>query len=285
MTGYGRGNNENFVVEIQSVNNRYCTVDVKLPDQLFFFEPKIKEIIKSNICRGKLFVVVKCVGTNNTLVKVGINLKVAEGYLNVLKELGKNFNLKDDLKLSHFITFKDILYQEQSIDKVDTIWLYLEEALLKAIEGLVEMRSSEGRAIYADITNRVGIIEKLLKGIKQQVKGVVHEYRKKLQKRITEIIGNTEGIDLRRLTMEVALYTDKVDITEEITRFESHLDAFKNCLIEEESVGRQLDFLVQELNREANTICGKTGNIKIIHNAVAIKTELEKIREQLQNVE
>ncbi len=286
MTGYGWGGNKYFTIEIQSWNYRYLTIDVKLPEKLLSFESKIKEFVKNRVQRGKVSVIVRDEGIRSIQGKIGVDLKLAQQYLQALRELSTHLGIQDDIRLSHLLRFNAIFYQQEPIEERIPEWNDIKEPLSKALDSLIKMRKTEGKALYTDIAGRIKRIGILVKEIEIKSKELLPEYKKRLTKRISDIVGeNNLIVDPRRLAIEVAFYTDKIDISEELARLMSHLSGLKKSLLGAGVLGRQLDFLLQELNREANTVCSKTDDIRIINYGVEMKSELEKIREQIQNIE
>lgn len=287
MTGYGRAINGPFTVEIQSVNHKFCEISVKTPGCILPMENKIREFVKERVNRGKLYVLVNY---EKTLAATGcarLNYDSAKMMLEALQELGRNLGIKDDLTLSSFISFdKSIWRQEESISlDMETLWTGLEVCLLEAINGVLSMRAIEGEKTKIEITERITLIKEYMVEIEKNAPTVSLEYAGALKKRLKALLGKEKIIDDARLAQEIAIYADKCDITEEIVRTKSHLEQFLSIIDKPEPVGRPLDFLIQELNREINTIGSKANNLSIVRAVLQIKNELEKIREQIQNVE
>ena len=283
MTGYGEGRNESFRVEMRSHNHRFCEILLRLAPELTPLEHRIKEHIKSKISRGRIqaFIAYDLLEKGN----LEIDLGAAERLILRLREVGDSLKLRDDLSLGHLIlATRDILVPKEKGYDLEDLWGHLKEALDRAMSNLLIMRAQEGKGLHGDILGRVKTIRHLLEGIKGRVDEVVVEYKERLLKRVTEL---TEGkrFDQDRLNMEVAIFADKSDITEEVVRLTSHLEQVEQTLGMDGPMGKRLDFLAQELNREMNTIASKTSNVRIIQDAVEMKSELEKIREQLQNIE
>jgi uncharacterized protein (TIGR00255 family) len=284
MTGYGRATNGPFTVEIQSVNHKFCEISVKTPGCILPMENKIRDFIKTRINRGKLYALVNY---DRTLATGGIKLNydLANEMIRALQDLGRNIGLKDDLTLSTLMSFdKSIWRQEESID-MEALWTGLEACLFEAINGVLSMRNIEGEKTKTELLERINLIKEYMVEIEKKAPTVSLEYAEALKKRLKSLIGKEKILDEARLAQEIALYADKCDITEEIVRTKSHIEQFIQLIDKPEPVGRQLDFLVQELNREINTIGSKANNLSIIKAVLQIKNELEKIREQIQNVE
>ncbi len=284
MTGYGRATNGPFTVEIQSVNHKFCEISVKTPGYLLPMENKIRELVKTRINRGKLYALVNY---DRTLATGGIRLNhnLANEMVKALQDLGNNIGLKDDLTLSSLMSFdKSIWRQEESID-MESLWTGLESCLFEAINGVLSMREIEGQKTKAELLERIGLIKEYMVEVEKKAPTVPMEYTEALKKRLKSLIGKEKIMDEARLAQEIAIYADKCDITEEIVRTKSHIEQFLQLIDKPEPVGRPLDFLIQELNREINTIGSKANNLSIVKAVLQIKNELEKIREQIQNVE
>jgi len=287
MTGYGKGlaGNKKFAteVEIKSVNSRFFEVYLKLPSALTAFDYELREIIKSKIKRGKINAVItlKRNGQENGLISIDpTKLKNHIALLNKIKSAAK---IKDSIKLEDILVNKDIFASEEA--KIGTTdFSIIKSALNKALVDLNRMKKNEGAVLSKDIMLRATNIEKSIASIEKEFRKSIKDYFINLQKRASELISSAE-IDRERLNLELALLADRADITEECVRLKSHLNFFKTTLKNEQEPGRKLNFLCQEINREANTISSKSVSTVIIHKAVHIKEEVEKIREQIQNIE
>jgi len=291
MTGYGRATNGPFTVEIQSVNHKFCEISVKTPGVILPMENKIREFVKARVNRGKLYVMLNYDRTlsaagNTSVGNTRLNYDSARVTLEALQELGRNLGLKDDITLSSFMSFdRSIWRQEESID-LETLWIGLEACILEAINGVLSMRDTEGEKTKTEILERITLIKEHMVEVEKKAPTVSLEYAEALKKRLKTLLGKEKiMMDETRLAQEIALYADKCDITEEIVRTKSHLEQFLQIIDKPEPVGRPLDFLTQELNREINTIGSKANNLSIVRAVLQIKNELEKIREQIQNVE
>lgn len=287
MTGYGVGRvkeeDGECLVEIKSLNNKYCDVNIKNNFQSLEIEQKIEKFVKDGISRGKINILVKVENSGLTEEKIILNEDVADSCYKNLKALKEKYELKDEIGIDSMLKFKDIfkIVKEEESAK---IWLLVEKALNIALDSLLKMRAREGKVLIADIRKRVKKIQKLIDKIEKYSKSSPLDYKDKFLSKIKKL---TDGlnVDEGRIELEAAIFAEKTDITEEITRLKSHLIQFDDLLNSEESVGRKMDFLTQEINREVNTIGSKTNDIKVTSLVVLVKSELEKIREQARNIE
>ncbi|QCX32210.1 YicC family protein [Caloramator sp. E03] len=288
MTGYGRGSFESdgrsFTVEIKSVNNRYLDINIRLPKQMNALEDNIRKFVSSRISRGKIDIFITQDKFKDDDIKINVDEQVARAYYNSFIFLKEKFNLIDDISVSLFSRFPDIITVEKKDEDLSEVWNTLRVALDAALSMLIDMRAKEGVKLSKDIIERINYIKSLVKKIEDRSIDVVEEYRMKIKQRIEEYLKDID-IDESRLLNEVAFFSDKVNITEETVRLYSHLDQFASSLNSLEPIGRKLDFLIQEMNRETNTIGSKTNDLYITNIVVDIKSELEKIREQIQNIE
>ncbi|WP_026893919.1 YicC/YloC family endoribonuclease [Clostridiisalibacter paucivorans] len=289
MTGFGRGENSDdfrqFIIEIKSVNHRYNDVIIKMPKHLSYLEENIKKLIKEKVNRGRVEVYIHLTNLEDRGVEVKPDIYLAKSYIKALGELCEECNIEKNLSLKMLSSFPDVLKIEKKDEDEDEIWMCLKPAVEKAINNLYIMRAKEGKELAHDIIDRSNIIEKTVKGIENRASGVVLEYKNKLKNRIEELLEDAYELDETRLANEVAYFADKSNITEEIVRLFSHINQLKKTINADMPVGRKLDFLVQEMNREVNTIGSKVGDLEITNSVVEIKSELEKIREQIQNIE
>lgn len=286
MTGFGRGettlDGKTFLVEIRSVNHRYNDISIKMPRFLSILEDKVREFIQSHMSRGKIdvFISYNALGLENK--QLIFDEQLAEEYVDVLNKIKLKFEISDLISLSLISRFPDIIRIENKDDQ-EELWDILKIALQQAIGNAIRMRENEGDRLRKDILKRLDIIKSLVNNIELRASSVVEEYRQRLNNRIKDMVNI--NVDEQRLATEVAIMSDKSSIDEEITRLYSHISQMTDTLNSSEPVGRKLDFIVQEINRESNTINSKVSNIEIINNVIEIKTELEKIREQIQNIE
>ena len=289
MTGYGRGEfsrkGTTALVELRSINSRFFEMATRLPRSLSLRETEIREILRAKVVRGKITLAVTLQSETNGKLPLQINTAAAKSYYRLLNQLRKSVKIKENVKLEHLLKFSEVFEGEIDNDENSTEWSAFEQALLLAVEDLQKMRANEGREISKDIIERLNEISKRLDQIQTLSQARIPEERIRLQERISSLLGETAVVDPQRLELEIALLADKLDVTEECVRFRSHNKFFLDALENDAAAGRKLNFLVQEMNREANTIGSKTNDTAIAHHVVAIKEELEKIREQLQNIE
>jgi len=287
MTGYGVGRvkaeDRECLVEIKSLNNKYCDINIKNNFQSLEIEQKMEKLIKDRILRGKVNILVKVENYSLTEEKIILNEDIADSCYKNLKTLKEKYKLKEEIGLGSMLKFKDIfkIVKEEEGAK---IWLLVEKATNLALDSLLKMREREGKVLVADIRKRVKKIQKLIDKIEKYSKSSPLDYKDKFLSKIKKL---TDGlnVDEGRIELEAAIFAEKTDITEEITRLKSHLIQLDDLLNFEESVGRKMDFLTQEINREVNTIGSKTNDIKVTSLVVLVKSELEKVREQARNIE
>jgi len=287
MTGYGVGRvkeeDGECLVEIKSLNNKYCDVNIKNNFQSLEIEQKIGKLIKDRVSRGKVNILVKVENYGLTEEKIILNEDVADSCYRNLKVLKEKYKLKDEIGIDYMLKFKDIfkIVKEEESAK---IWPLVEKTLNLALDSLLKMREREGKVLVADIRKRVKKIQKLIDKIKKHSKSSPLDYKEKFLSKIRDLTDSL-NVDEGRIELEAAIFTEKTDITEEIIRLKSHLIQFDDLLNSEESVGRKMDFLTQEINREVNTIGSKTSDIKVTSLVVLVKSELEKVKEQARNIE
>ncbi len=284
MTGFGqaeiKSSQGTLSVEIRAVNRRFFELKARLPSQFLVWEPKIKGYIKKRIARGSLSLFVSWKAEKRGVVK--IDRRLAKEYYSKLESLRKELGLKNNLDIRLLTRLPEVIKVEESPEKVEKIWPMMRVALKKSVASLSAMKEKEGKDLQQDILKRLKIVEKELRSIKIRSPGVVAGYRKRLTGRLKELSGR---VDKERLRLEVAVFADRADISEEITRFHSLLNQFKGWVGENKAVGRKLEFILQEMNREVNTIGAKAADSLISQRVIKIKGELEKIREEVQNVE
>ena len=288
MTGFGRGEAEGqgkkFTVEVKSVNHRFCEVMLRMPRGMISLEEKARRYIQARLARGRVdgFISVEDCAEKTPTVKV--DKVLAASYYKAMEELLGNLGISSEIKPEHLFTLPNVFSLEEPADDIDAYWPVLEQALSGAVDGLLNMRSTEGMRLQEDLLSRLGQIRVILKGIESRAPEVVEEYRLRLNQRLQEWL-NDSTLDVNRLMAEVAIFAERSNITEEVVRLYSHIDQTAETLNMGEPVGRKLDFLLQEMNREINTIASKASDLIIARAAVDIKSELEKIREQVQNLE
>lgn len=288
MTGYGRGecvlHDRVITVELRSVNNRYLDCSVKIPRLYVFAEERIKSAVQKRISRGKVDVFVTIDNSAAEKVAVTLNKSVADGYYVALTALRDAYQLQDDLSVSLMSRFPDVFIVEKEREDLETVGADIGKVLELALDDFNGMREREGVRLAEDVASRAETIRSLLQIVEERSPKTVAEHREKLRQRMIEILENTQ-IDESRLLMEAAIYADKVAVDEETVRLRSHLAQLDDMLSKGEPIGRKLDFLIQEFNREANTIGSKCSDVEMARIVVELKGEIEKIREQVQNIE
>lgn len=288
MTGYGRGqintNGRDILVEIRSVNNRYYDFNAKFPRVYGYLEEKLKSFLQGSISRGKVEVAVSIFNNENKEQEIEVNREVAKGYIKALRDVNTELGLDDDLTLSGVARFPDVFNVKKVIEDEDFIWSMVKEAAEIAVEKFVSMRETEGQKMKEDICSRLDYILELVSKVEEQSPKTTENYRNKLYAKMKDILGD-KNIDESRILMEAAIFSEKIAVDEETVRLRSHISQFKELLESAEPIGRKLDFLVQEMNREANTTGSKAQDIEVTRIVVDIKSEIEKIREQIQNIE
>ncbi len=287
MTGYGRGETSSegitISVELRTVNSRFLEVTARFPRSLSLRENDIKEIIRKRISRGKVNVVATAEREDSGTIPITINASAARSYYKLLNQLRKAVRVKESVKLEHLLQFSDIFEQREPESTDEKEWKVLQTALDQALDGLETMRRNEGAELERDFRARIALLEEKLTRIELLAKDQVPAERTRLRERIAQLM---EGpLDEGRLEMEIALMADRLDVTEECVRFKSHNKFFLEALGAGDAAGRKLNFLIQEMNREANTIGSKSSVTEIAHIVVGVKEELERIREQVQNIE
>ena len=288
MTGYGRGEEvrggRNITVEVRSVNNRYLDCNIKLPRLYVFAEDAIKSLVQGTISRGKVDVFVTLGPSEEGDVKVSLNRPVADGYYQALCDMRDAYGLRDDISVSLLSRFPDVFLVEKNEDDVKAVAEDICAVLSQALADFDAMRTREGEKLEQDVAQRADTIEALTGQVEERSPGIVADYRARLTARINEVLQNTQ-IDESRILTEAAIFADKVAVDEETVRLRSHLGQLRDMLKSDVPVGRKLDFLIQEVNRESNTIGSKCNDIEIARCVVELKAEVEKIREQVQNIE
>ena len=290
MTGFGRSEyndgKRNVTVEIKSVNHRYSDINVKMPRRYGFVEDKVKKTVKESIARGKMDVSIMVENITESDVTIRLNEPVAEQYIENLKGLKDSFNLSGSIDLSLVAGFPEVLKQIPDVEDEEEMTRCILTPVEGAVKALEEMRAVEGAKLAEDLLMRADLIKDLVSQIEEKAEDVPREYAQKLRARIQELLEGSVEVPEERIVTEAAIFADKCNITEELTRLRSHMDQMKKIISESTGAdGKKLDFLVQEMNREANTIGSKANNIEITNLMLQIKAEVEKIREQVQNIE
>ena len=287
MTGYGKGNISenlrNYQVEIKSVNHRYLDISVKMPRVLSYLEDEVKKVISSKAKRGKIDVFITFENNSAEGKEIKINNEIAKIYIEQLRNLAKEENISANIEVTEISKYPDVLSIQNTQDDEQ-----IKKELIKvteiATDKLVQMRQIEGNKMAEDLLQRIQNIKQKVEKISALSTGLIEEYVVKLEGRIKEILNNQE-IDESRLAQEVVIYADKCSIEEEVTRLNSHISQFEKLLSSDDAIGKKLDFIIQEMNRETNTIGSKANNLEITNGVIDIKTEIENIREQVQNIE
>lgn len=288
MTGFGRGEHEDnglqALVEIRSVNHRFCEMNIRIPRIYLPLEEKIKKIVEEKVARGHLDIFVKIEDNREKKRNIKLDRGLVVAYYNCLKEMGKMINIESQLDLVRFSQFPDLLIIEEDQESLDDVWMVVQAALGDCLEQLLEMRTREGVKLQEDFVLRQDNIHHYLQEIKERQPQLGEELRARLQEKLQQLLGEHE-VDEARLANEVVLFAERSSITEEVVRLASHLEQLTKILQTGDSVGRRLEFLVQEMNREINTIGSKASDQIISPLVVEIKSEIEKMREQAQNIE
>ena len=288
MTGYGRArqerNGRNITVEVRSVNNRYLDCTVKMPRAYIFAEDAMKALVQKYISRGKVdvFVTVDAVTADQTVVQV--NEPLARSYYQALSRLREMFSLEDELSASTLARFPDVLAVTKAEEDLEMISADICAVLEEALTAHRQMRSVEGEKLFSDIAGRADTIESVVAKVEERSPQTVSEYRARLEAKMREVLQSTT-IDESRILTEAAIFADKIAVDEETVRLRSHVSQLRDMLLSDEPMGRKMDFLIQEVNRESNTIGSKCNDVAIARDVVALKAEVEKIREQVQNIE
>lgn len=288
MTGFGRGDaqegGKSYYVEIKTVNHRYSDISIKIPKQVSFLEKKVRDTVNKSLSRGKVDIFITYENFSEGQKSPMIDETLAKAYIQAVELLRDKFDLKGDINISLVTGFPDVIRLKNAEEDEDELWDLLKIALDMAIESLIKMRENEGNKLEYDLLMKGEFITKKLEEIKKRAPEVVKEYKYKLENRIKELM-DQKLVDENRISMEVALFADKCSIDEEIVRLESHINQIKEIIQLQEPVGRKLDFLIQEMMREVNTIGSKANDLVIIKEVLEIKSEIEKLREQIQNIE
>lgn len=289
MTGYGKGEYNDgkrcFITEIKTVNNRYSDVIIKIPKHLRFFEENIRKIIRKNISRGRVEVYITIEYYNELEMEIIPNIELAKSYNRAINEIREVLNIDKEPVIDTILKLQDVLTMKKKEENENELSISLENATNNAIDKLIAMRAREGNELKKDIVEKVSEIDKLIDEIEKHSQNLVKEYKEKLELRVKEFLNEKYDLDENRLYNEIIFYADKSDINEEIVRLRSHVDQINQTLENGGVIGRKLDFIIQEANREINTIGSKVGNLNITKFVVEIKNLLEKIREQIQNIE
>lgn len=288
MTGFGRcevqEGERKITVEMKSVNHRYLDVSIKMPKKLNFFEAAIRNELKKYIQRGKVDIFISYEDYTETNVCVKYNRELAAEYLKYLNQMAEDFSLENDVRVLGLSRYPEVFtMEEQSVDE-EKLWQLLSRALAGAAKGFVETRIAEGGRLRDDLLEKLDGMLAHVEFITERSPQIITEYRQKLEEKVRELLADA-NIDENRLLLEVTVFADRVCVDEELVRLKSHIETTKETLLEGGSIGRKLDFIAQEMNRESNTILSKSNDLEISNHAIELKTEIEKVREQIQNIE
>lgn len=289
MTGFGHGEvsndkNQKVTVEMKSVNHRYCDISLKLPKKLAMFEAIIRNIMKEYASRGKIDIYVSYEDLSETAVSLHYNQAMAEEYMQVFKKMQKDFNIETKITAEALAKYPEVVTIEEVQQDEEVWWELLEAALRQAAEKFVETRTIEGANLKRDLLGKLDQMAADVTFIEERSPQIIAEYRSKLEEKVKEFLEDST-IEENRIAAEVTLYADKIAVDEEIVRLQSHISSMTDVLESDESIGRKLDFMAQEMNREANTILSKSSDVDLADHAIELKTNVEKVREQIQNIE
>ena len=289
MTGFGHGEvsndkNQKATVEMKSVNHRYCDISLKLPKKLAMFEANIRNIMKEYASRGKIDIYVSYEDLSETAVSLHYNQAMAEEYMQVFKKMQEDFNIETKITAEALAKYPEVVTIEEVQQDEEVWWELLEAALRQAAEKFVETRTIEGANLKRDLLGKLDQMAADVTFIEERSPQIIAEYRSKLEEKVKEFLEDST-IEENRIAAEVTLYADKIAVDEEIVRLQSHISSMTDVLESDESIGRKLDFMAQEMNREANTILSKSSDVDLADHAIELKTNVEKVREQIQNIE
>lgn len=288
MTGFGRcelsEGQRKIAVEMKSVNHRYLEAGIKMPKKLNVFEARMRDLLKKYAQRGKIDIFITYEDLTENKVNLKYNREIAAEYMQVLDEMSKQFGLENDVTVSMLSRYPEVITMEEAATDEEELWHFIEKAISTACEQFVSARIIEGENLKKDLLEKLDNMEELVTYIEARGPEMMQEYRTKLETKVAELLGDTQ-IDENRIATELIIYADKICVDEETVRLRSHIAHARQCLNEEGGIGRKLDFIAQEMNREANTILSKANDITISNRAIDLKTEIEKVREQIQNIE
>ena len=289
MTGFGHGEvsndkNQKVTVEMKSVNHRYCDISLKLPKKLAMFEANIRNIMKEYASRGKIDIYVSYEDLSETAVSLHYNQAMAEEYMQVFKKMQEDFNIETKITAEALAKYPEVVTIEEVQQDEEVWWELLEAALRQAAEKFVETRTIEGANLKRDLLGKLDQMAADVTFIEERSPQIIAEYRSKLEEKVKEFLEDST-IEENRIAAEVTLYADKIAVDEEIVRLQSYISSMTDVLESDESIGRKLDFMAQEMNREANTILSKSSDVDLADHAIELKTNVEKVREQIQNIE
>lgn len=288
MTGFGRSEiiegKRKISVEIKSVNHRYLEAGIKMPKKLNIFEAQIRDLLKKYARRGKIDIFIAYEDFSESNVNLKYNSNIAEEYMAVFNEMAAQFNLVNDVTISSLSRYPEVITTQEVKADEEELWNFIEKAVSAACKQFVAARITEGENLKTDLLAKLENMSLLVNFIEERSPQIIKEYRSRIEQKVAELLGDTP-FDENRIAAEVILYADKICVDEETVRLKSHIEHAKKCLDEEGGIGRKLDFIAQEMNREANTILSKANDLEISNKAIELKTEIEKVREQIQNIE
>lgn len=288
MTGFGRCEmedaNRKITVEIKSVNHRYFDVSFRMPKNFFAFESQMRGLLQEYCSRGKLDVYISYADLSGNSIRLNYNEALAQQYVNCLGEMSERFGIANDLTVTQLAKYPDILTLEEMEEDTQELWEFVETAVRRAAEQFSQSRIREGESLLEDMLAKLEDMSGMVSFIEDKSPQIVEEYRQKLTEKVQAFLEDS-SIDESRILAEVTVFADKCCVDEELVRLRSHVDAVRNALIHGGTVGRNMDFIIQEMNREANTILSKTTDLEISNQGIALKTVIEKLREQIQNIE
>ena len=288
MTGFGRSEivkgNRKISVEIKSVNHRYLEAGIKMPKKLNVFESRMRDLLKKYATRGKIDIFINYEDDSESQVNLKFNQNIADEYMAIFNNMSEKYNLKNDMTVGGLARFPEVITIDEVQEDEEELWHFIEEAMKAALEQFVNTRILEGENLKKDLLGKLDHMEELVAFVEKRSPEIMKEYRSKLESKVKELLGDTT-IDESRIATEVIIYADKICVDEETVRLRSHIEHARKCLNEDGGIGRKMDFIAQEMNREANTTLSKANDIEISNAAIDLKTEIEKVREQIQNIE
>ena len=288
MTGYGRSEisegQRKISVEMKSVNHRYLEAGIKMPKKLNVFEARIRDVLKQYANRGKIDIYISYEDLTENKIMLKYNSDIAAEYMDIFNKMAEQFDMKNDVTIAGLSRYPEVITMEDIPVDEDELWHFIEKAVRQACEQFVNARITEGENLKKDLLDKLDNMAEVVAFIENRSPKIMKEYRNKLENKVAELLNDTT-IDENRIATEVIIYADKICVDEETVRLKSHIDHAKKCLSEDGGIGRKLDFIAQEMNREANTILSKANDIEISNKAIELKTEIEKVREQIQNIE
>ena len=288
MTGFGRSEivkgNRKISVEIKSVNHRYLEAGIKMPKKLNVFESRMRDLLKKYATRGKIDIFINYEDDSESQVNLKFNQNIADEYMAIFNNMSEKYNLKNDMTVGGLARFPEVITMDEVQEDEEELWHFIEEAMKAALEQFVNTSILEGENLKKDLLGKLDHMEELVAFVEKRSPEIMKEYRSKLESKVKELLGDTT-IDESRIATEVIIYADKICVDEETVRLRSHIEHARKCLNEDGGIGRKMDFIAQEMNREANTTLSKANDIEISNAAIDLKTEIEKVREQIQNIE